>query len=92
MISSAWLGLMSPWTGIKLDSVALAATLRSTRRCALNLVNPTHIRLSPELITWLDSWRGDRMSRGAAIRFHLHQAMELHQYGFLPPTELTLNK
>jgi hypothetical protein len=87
MISSAWLGLMSPWTGIKLDSVALAATLRSTRRCALNLVNPTHIRLSPELITWLDSWRGDRMSRGAAIRFHLHQAMELHQYGFLPATE-----
>jgi len=84
--------LMLTWTGIKLDSVALAATLRSTRRCALNLVNPTHIRLSPELITWLDSWRGDRMSRGAAIRFHLHQAMDLHQYGFLPATEALSSK
>jgi hypothetical protein len=53
----------------------------------LKLANPSHIRLSSDLLEWLDAWRGDRMSRGAAIRFHLHQAMELHEYGFLPVNE-----
>jgi hypothetical protein len=58
---------------------------------AIELANPTHIRLSSDLLEWLDDWRGDRMSRGTAIRFHLHQAMELHQYGFLPATKTELS-
>jgi hypothetical protein len=57
----------------------------------LKLSYPTHIRLCPELIEWLDLWRGDRMSRGSAIRFHLYQAMDLHEYGFLPATETELS-
>jgi hypothetical protein len=42
----------------------------------MRLCRPFSLRLSPELLRWLDSWRGDRMSRGTAIRLLLQQAME----------------
>jgi hypothetical protein len=52
----------------------------------MRLANPTPVRLSPDLLQWLDAWRGDRMSRGTAIRLLLHQSMELHGRGLLPAT------
>jgi hypothetical protein len=42
------------------------------------------VRLTQDLLQWLDSWRGDRMSRGTAIRLLLQQSMELHRDGILP--------
>mgnify|MGYP006269152011 FL=1 len=41
----------------------------------MRLAHPTPIRLTPELLRWLDAWRGDRMSRATAIRVLLEQAM-----------------
>jgi hypothetical protein len=52
----------------------------------MRLANPTPVRLSPDLLQWLDAWRGDRMSRGTAIRLLLQQSMELHSRGLLPAT------
>jgi metal-responsive CopG/Arc/MetJ family transcriptional regulator len=40
------------------------------------LANPTPIRLTQDLLLWLDSWRGDRMSRSTAIRVLLQELME----------------
>ena len=40
------------------------------------LANPTPIRLTHDLLLWLDSWRGDRMSRSTAIRLLLQALME----------------
>ena len=52
----------------------------------MQLARPFSLRLSPELLQWLDSWRGDRMGRGTAIRVLLQQSMELHRDGILPAT------
>lgn len=41
----------------------------------MRLAHPTPVRLTPQLLRWLDGWRGDRMSRGTAIRVLLEQAM-----------------
>ena len=49
--------------------------LASTRRKALKLTHPTHIRLTQELLQRLDKWRGDTMSRATAIRLLLEQAL-----------------
>lgn len=48
------------------------------------LANPTPVRLTQDLLQWLDSWRGDTMSRGTAIRLLLQEAMQLHRDGILP--------
>ncbi len=53
----------------------------------MKLCRPFSLRLSPDLLRWLDSWRGDRMSRGTAIRLLLQQSMELHRDGILPATK-----
>ena len=53
----------------------------------MRLSHPTHIRLSPDLLRRLDSWRGDRMNRATAIRLLLEQALDLHRDGILPPTK-----
>jgi hypothetical protein len=45
----------------------------------VRLANPTPVRLGPDLLQWLDFWRGDRMSRGAAIRVLLEEAMRRAQ-------------
>jgi hypothetical protein len=50
------------------------------------LANPTPVRLTEDLLQWLDSWRGDAMSRGTAIRLLLQQSMDLHSRGLLPAT------
>jgi predicted DNA-binding protein len=50
----------------------------------VRLAHPTHIRLSPELLQRLDSWRGDRMNRATAIRLLLEQALRLQVDGVLP--------
>ena len=52
----------------------------------MRLAHPTPIRLSPDLIRWLDAWRADRMSRSTAIRVLLEQSMQLHRDGSLPAT------
>ena len=49
---------------------------QAIRQSLMQLCRPFSLRLSPELLRWLDSWRGDRMSRGTAIRLLLQQAME----------------
>jgi metal-responsive CopG/Arc/MetJ family transcriptional regulator len=41
----------------------------------MKLCQPLSIRLTPELLRQLDAWRGDRMSRGTAIRLLLERAI-----------------
>jgi hypothetical protein len=41
----------------------------------MRLSRPTHIRLTPDLLQQLDTWRGDAMSRATAIRLLLQQAL-----------------
>jgi hypothetical protein len=53
----------------------------------MQLCRPFSLRLSPDLLQWLDSWRADRMSRGTAIRLLLEQSMRLHRDGILPSTK-----
>jgi hypothetical protein len=53
----------------------------------MQLCRPFSLRLSPDLLTWLDSWRGDRMGRGTAIRVLLEQSMHFHRDGILPATK-----
>lgn len=50
----------------------------------MRLSQPTHIRLTPELLQQLDSWRGDRMNRATAIRLLLEQALRLQVDQVLP--------
>jgi hypothetical protein len=50
----------------------------------MRLSQPTHIRLAPDLLQWLDSWRGDRMTRATAIRLLLDEAMLLHRDDVTP--------
>jgi hypothetical protein len=52
----------------------------------MRLARPFSLRLSPELLQWLDSWRGDRMGRGTAIRVLMEDAMRFHRDGILPPS------
>ena len=53
----------------------------------MRLAHPTPVRLSQDQLQWLDTWRGDRMSRGTAIRLLLQQGMDLHRDGILPATK-----
>jgi hypothetical protein len=53
----------------------------------MRLAHPTHIRLTPELLQQLDSWRGNRMNRATAIRLLLEQSLDLHLRGILPATK-----
>lgn len=50
------------------------------------LARPIPLRLAPTQLQWLDSWRGDTISRSAAIRLLLQQAIRLHRDGLLPAT------
>jgi hypothetical protein len=52
----------------------------------VKLAHPTPIRLSPDLLQRLDTWRGNRMSRASAVRFLLDQSLALHLDGILPAT------
>lgn len=56
---------------------------KTTRGRGRPPVGPTiQIRLGPDLLTWIDNWCGDGVSRAAAIRFLINQAAE--QYGYSP--------
>ena len=59
-----------------LDTVAPTATMRKHSVKPMRLSQPTHIRLTPELLQRLDFWRGDRMNRATAIRLLLEQALK----------------
>lgn len=50
------------------------------------LARPIPLRLAPDQLRWLDSWRGDTISRSAAIRLLLAQSIRLHRDGILPVT------
>jgi hypothetical protein len=45
------------------------------------LSQPTHIRLTPDLLQRLDLWRGDQMNRATAIRLLLDEALKLDRKG-----------
>jgi hypothetical protein len=51
------------------------------------LAKPFPMRLAPEQVAWLDAWRGSAISRGAAIRLLIAEAMRLHRDGILPAAE-----
>jgi hypothetical protein len=51
------------------------------------LARPIPLRLAPDQVVWLDSWRGSTLSRSAAIRLLLEQAIRLHRDGTMPATE-----
>jgi hypothetical protein len=51
------------------------------------LADPIPMRLAPEQVAWLDSWRGSTLSRGAAVRVLIAEAMRLHRDGILPAAE-----
>lgn len=53
----------------------------------MQLARPFSLRLSSDQLQWLDSWRGDTMSRGTAIRLLLQEVMRLHRDGILPATK-----
>jgi hypothetical protein len=48
------------------------------------LARPIPLRLAPDQLQWLDSWRGSTISRSAAIRLLLEQAIKLHRDGVAP--------
>jgi hypothetical protein len=48
------------------------------------LARPIPLRLAPNQLQWLDSWRGDTVSRSAAIRLLLEQSIRFHRDGILP--------
>ena len=50
------------------------------------LARPIPLRLAPNQLQWLDSWRGDTLSRSAAIRLLLEQSIRFHRDGILPST------
>jgi len=50
------------------------------------LAHPIPLRLAPEQLEWLDSWRGNTFSRSTAIRLLIAEAMRLHRDGILPTT------
>ena len=58
----------------------------------MRLAHPTPVRLTPAQLQALDRWRGDRLSRGAAIRILLDQSLALHTRGILPATTTTAHE
>jgi hypothetical protein len=50
------------------------------------LARPIPLRLAPNQLKWLDAWRGDTISRSAAIRLLLDQSIRFHRDGVLPAT------
>ncbi len=51
------------------------------------LARPIPLRLAPNQLRWLDSWRGDTLSRSAAIRLLLEHAIRLHGDGAITMPE-----
>lgn len=51
------------------------------------LAHPISVQLTLHQISWLDSRRGDVISRSAAIRQLIEDAMLLHDRGILPATK-----
>ena len=56
------------------------------------LARPIPLRLAPKQLQWLDSWRGDTLSRSAAIRLLLEQSICFHRDGILPSTGSLVGK
>ena len=53
----------------------------------MSLLQPLNLRLTSQQLTWLDSWRGQTLSRSAAIRLLLDQAIQLHPGTPIRPTD-----
>ena len=56
------------------------------------LTRPIPLRLAPAQLAWLDRWRGDTISRSAAIRVLIDQSIRLHRDGILPATTTTAHE
>jgi hypothetical protein len=50
------------------------------------LAHPLSVQLTEEQLAWLDSYRSMGLSRSAALRLVVEQAMKLHTDGILPST------
>jgi len=49
-------------------------------RAHVPLARPIPLRLTPEQLRWLDAWRGKTLSRNAAIRVLLQQAIQQQEH------------
>ena len=52
----------------------------------MQLAHPLSVQLTEEQLAWLDSYRSMGLSRSAALRLVVEQAMKLHTDGILPST------
>lgn len=52
----------------------------------MQLAHPLSVQLTAEQLAWLDSYRAMGLSRSAALRLVVDQAMKLHIDGILPAT------
>ena len=50
----------------------------------MQLAHPLSVQLTAEQLAWLDSYRTMGLSRSAALRLVVEQAMKLHTDGILP--------
>jgi hypothetical protein len=72
---------------VTLDTVEEPATLVKPTRTHMPLAHPIPLRLAPEQLEWLDSWRGNTFSRSTAIRLLVDEGIRLHRDGILPATK-----
>jgi hypothetical protein len=72
---------------VTLDTVEEPATLVKPIRTHMPLAHPIPLRLAPEQLEWLDSWRGNTFSRSTAIRLLVDEGIRLHRDGILPATD-----
>ena len=55
-------------------------TMARHDRSHMPLARPIPLRLTPEQLRWLDAWRGKTLSRNAAIRVLLQQAIQQQEH------------
>lgn len=72
---------------VTLDTVEEPATLVKHPAPPMPLAHPIPLRLAPEQLEWLDSWRGNTFSRSTAIRLLVDEGIRLHRDGILPATK-----
>ena len=68
-------------------TVAASATMAGHPAPPMPLAHPIPLRLAPEQLEWLDSWRGNTFSRSTAIRLLIDEGIRLHRDGILPATK-----
>ena len=75
-----WDTALIPWMLAScLPTVSQSTTLVKPSPRPMPLARPIPLRLTPEQLRWLDAWRGATISRNAAIRLLLEQAIRQHR-------------